>query len=124
MGQISTEQNHITRRELLNAIAYKAQTMTLLYVNDFILTVEMPRISETIIIVMPSLDRIRLDIGNFSFIIGRRIYSAKFNSHTKIRKDNRNATAYMQKSAYILQRSIYRSIIFARIFAVNNQLNY
>ena len=105
MGQISTEQNHITRRELLNAVAYKAQTMTLLYVNDFILTVEMPRISETI-------------------IIGRRIYSAKFNSHTKIRKDNRNATAYMQKSAYILQKSIYRSIIFARIFAVNNQLNY
>ena len=110
MGQISTEQNHITRRELLNAVAYKAQAMTLFYVNDFILTVEMPRISETIIIVMPRLIGFDSDIGNFSFIIGRRIYSAKFNSHTKIRKDNRNATAYMQKSAYILQISFIAAL--------------
>lgn len=56
--QVCSEQNQVARRELFDAIAYKATSEALLHINNLVLAMKVPRIGETFIVVIPRLNRV------------------------------------------------------------------
>ena len=60
MRQAGTEQYHISFRETLYAIAHKATAAAFLYIDYFVLAVEMPGVSEAVVVVIARLYRVGL----------------------------------------------------------------
>ena len=60
MRQAGTEQYHISFRETLYAITHKATAAAFLYIDYFVLAVEMPGVSEAVVVVIARLYRVGL----------------------------------------------------------------
>lgn len=58
MRQVGTEQYHIAVRKPLYAIAHKAAAATVPHIDYFVLAVEVPGISETVVVVVTRLYRV------------------------------------------------------------------
>ena len=58
MRQVGAEQYHIPVGKLLYAVAYKAAAAAFLHIDNLVLAVEVPRISETVVVVVTRLYRV------------------------------------------------------------------